>query len=57
MRFFSMADELHDALREAVILQLQCAAVRLVDGEYESCVRHRGHEGQHKNLAGDPWED
>jgi hypothetical protein len=52
-----MADELSDALREAVVLQLQCAAVRLVDGEYESCVRHRGHEGQHRSLAGDVWDD
>jgi hypothetical protein len=51
-----MADELDDALRE-IALQLQCTAVRLVDGEYESCVRARGHEGQHRNLAGDRWED
>jgi len=50
-------DELDKVLREMVILQLQCSAVRLVDGEYESCVRHRGHEGEHRNLAGDAWED
>jgi len=50
-------DELDEVLREIVLLQLQCSAVRLVDGEYQSCVRQRGHEGQHRNLAGDLWED
>lgn len=50
-------DELDEALREIVALQLQCSAVRLVDGEYESCVRHRGHDGQHRNLAGEMWEE
>jgi hypothetical protein len=50
-------DDLDDVLREIKLLQLQCAAVRLVDDEYESCVRHRGHEGQHRNLAGEQWED
>jgi len=50
-------DELDEALREIILLQLQCSATRLVDGEYQSCVRKRGHEGKHRNLAGEVWED
>jgi hypothetical protein len=50
-------DNLDEALREIVLLQLQCSAVQLVDGEYQSCVRQRGHEGEHRNLAGEVWKD
>jgi hypothetical protein len=50
-------NDLDEALREIVVLQLQCSAVRLVGEEYESCVRQRGHEGEHRNLAGDLWKD
>lgn len=50
-------DDLDEALREIVILQLQCSAVLMVGEEYQSCVRKRGHEGQHRTLAGDTWED
>lgn len=50
-------DELDAALREIVVLQLQCSAVLLVDEDYQSCVRKRGHEGQHRTLSGETWSD
>jgi hypothetical protein len=50
-------DDLDEALRQIIVLQLQCSATRIVDEEYQSCVRKRGHEGQHRNLAGETWEE
>jgi len=50
-------DDLDEALREIVLLQLQCSAVRIMGEEYQSCVRKRGHEGEHRNLSGEVWED
>jgi hypothetical protein len=53
----AQGDELDEALRQIVVLQLQCSAVRIEGEEYHACVRKRGHEGQHRTLSGDTWEE